>query len=126
MNSTLQHYFDTIEARLLQSDAIIGCQIMRKAVSPMDGKIRVKASLREGGTLECFEYVIVREDKIQLSKYSYHWQNADGTLKRRWDNAPHYINLPNAPHHIHEASGLVHENMEIPNFFAIIDEIENA
>lgn len=101
MNAALLEYFDALEARLLQSSAIVSYQILRKEVAPSDGKIRVKAFLHEGGELECFEYVLMVRDKVQLVKYSYHWQNADGTLKQRWDNAPHYPHLPNSPRHIH-------------------------
>lgn len=124
MNPALLHYFDAIEARLLQSAAILGYQILRKEVSTTDGKIRIKAFLRDGEILECFEYAIAVNEKIQLSKYSYHWQSTEGALKRRWDNAPHYLNLPNAPHHIHEASENVRENPVAPNFFTIIEEVE--
>ncbi len=126
MNAALLNYFDAFEVRLLQSSAVVRYQILRKEVSPSDGKIRVKAALHEGGELEFFEYVVVIRDKIQIMKYSYHWQNADGALKRRWDNAPHYPHLPNAPHHIHEANGEVRENSIASGFFAVIAEIENS
>ena len=52
---------------------------------------------------EFFEYVIVEGDAAQLSKYSFHWQNAEGILKARWDNAPHHPELPHAPHHKHNS-----------------------
>jgi hypothetical protein len=61
-----------------------------------------------------------------LLKYSFHWQDAEGNLKRRWDNAPHYPNLPNAPHHIHAADGFVTEASQIPTIFQVIETIEKA
>ncbi len=45
--------------------------------------------------LEFFEYVIETSGEIQLSKYRFHWQDAQGNLKKRWDNAPHHLELPN-------------------------------
>ena len=33
--------------------------------------------------------------------YSFHWQTSDGTLIRRWDNAPHFKQLASYPHHVH-------------------------
>ncbi len=35
------------------------------------------------------------------SKYSYHWQDAKGTLICRWDNAPHHRRIATFPHHKH-------------------------
>jgi len=34
-------------------------------------------------------------------KYAYHWQNKDGILIIRWDNAPHWKNVIAFPHHKH-------------------------
>ncbi len=36
-----------------------------------------------------------------IRKYSYHWQNSDGNLIVRWDNAPHHKNLTTFPYHKH-------------------------
>ncbi len=33
--------------------------------------------------------------------YSYHWQDKDGRLIARWDNAPYQPELFNYPHHKH-------------------------
>jgi hypothetical protein len=39
-------------------------------------------------------------------KYSFHWQDRDGKLISRWDNAPQFQHLPSYPHHRHYG----HEN----------------
>ena len=36
-----------------------------------------------------------------LAKYSYYWLAPDNRLKIGWDNAPHYAELANFPHHKH-------------------------
>ena len=36
-----------------------------------------------------------------LTRYNYHYQRADGTLVFRYDNAPHYPDLPGFPEHKH-------------------------
>ncbi|MDF1550315.1 MAG: DUF6516 family protein [Bacteroidales bacterium] len=33
--------------------------------------------------------------------YSFHWQNKNGELIIRWDNAPHHRALATYPHHLH-------------------------
>ena len=34
-------------------------------------------------------------------KYAYHWQDRDGNLIFRWDNAPHWTHVATHPHHKH-------------------------
>jgi len=34
-------------------------------------------------------------------RYAYHWQDAEGRLLVRWDNAPHHHALPTFPDHFH-------------------------
>lgn len=48
--------------------------------------------------------------KIYLSDteydYSFHWQDKEGTLIARWDNAPHHPEIGTYPHHIHTPLGI--------------------
>ena len=37
-------------------------------------------------------------------KYSYHWQNEQGNLIARWDNAAHWPDVATFPHHVHLGS----------------------
>jgi hypothetical protein len=126
MNLFIRQHFDTIEVRLIESPVIISYRILRREIGPSDGKIRIKVMLGNGGALELFEYVAESDANVQLLKYSFHWQSPDGTLKRRWDNAPHYPELPNAPHHVHCESEVVQEIIDVPDVFSIIEEIEAA
>ena len=126
MNLFIQQHFDTIEVRLIESPVITSYRILRREIGPSDGKIRIKALLGNEGALELFEYVAESDANVQLLKYSFHWQSADGVLKRRWDNAPHYPELLNAPHHVHCESEVVQEIIDIPDVFSIIEEIEAA
>jgi hypothetical protein len=40
----------------------------------------------------------------QSRKYSYHWEDSNGSLIIRWDNAEHWQSLPTFPHHKHVSS----------------------
>jgi hypothetical protein len=42
---------------------------------------------------------------------SCHWQNKDGKLRIRWDNAPHHKDMKTFPHHKH--SPKLEESTEI-------------
>jgi hypothetical protein len=124
MNPIIEAYFDAIELRLIQTPIVIAYQIISRAVSVSDGKLRVRAVLIDGGLAELFEYVHESEGQIRLSKYSFHWQDKQGRLKCRWDNAPHYPNLSNAPHHIHRDDGTIQESLVIPTMAFVILHIE--
>ncbi len=39
-------------------------------------------------------------------KYSFHWQDKDGNLVARWDNAMHWKNIDTFPHHKHEGDAV--------------------
>ena len=126
MNPIILDHFNAVEAWLLQSPAVVVYKIISKAIAPTDGKLRVKVNFVDGGMAELFEYVIVSETSLNLSKYSFHWQDKHGTLKCRWDNAPHHPELPHAPHHKHQADQSVIPITKIPNIFDILVEIEKT
>ncbi len=125
MNSIIEHHFDAVEVRIIQSPVIVSYRTLRREVSPIDGKLRVKAILINGGVLEIFAYVTESGGQISLSKYSFHWQTRDGKLQHRWDNAPHHLKLPGSPHHRHDGESIVQGVMNIPDIFSVIEKIEN-
>lgn len=126
MNPIIRQHFDTVEARLISSPVIVSYQILRREIAASDGKLRVKVALSDGGSAELFEYVAESDGRIRLLKYSFHWQDVQGKLRRRWDNAPHYPNLPDAPHHVHGEDDSVHGVIEVPDVLFVIGEIEKA
>ena len=82
--------------------------------------------MRDGGNVELFEYVAESKGLIHVVKYSFHWQNAQGKLRRRWDNAPHHPELSNAPHHVHIENDYVRQIAPVPDIFSVIRKIEDA
>ena len=58
--------------------------------------IYLRVSLVDGSVLYVRETITPAFDS-----YSYHWQTADRQLIRRWDNAPHWPEIPTFPHHCH-------------------------
>ena len=120
----VEEHFNRLEALLITSPAVKSFQVIRKEITPADGKIRVKVQLVKGELLEFFEYVVEEEDEVLVRKYSYHWQSADGKLIKRWDNVYHYPTLPNAPHHLHRSNGVVVPVDEVPSLGSVLREIE--
>ncbi|MFO8132723.1 MAG: DUF6516 family protein [Thermoplasmatota archaeon] len=58
--------------------------------------LKMRITLVDESELYAREYV--SEEKYL---YSYHWQSRNGETRVRWDNAPHYPEIENFPHHKH-------------------------
>lgn len=54
MNERVRRHFDEIEARLIECPVILAYQIIRRDISPDDGKLRIRSALNGGGVFECF------------------------------------------------------------------------
>jgi hypothetical protein len=124
MNPIIADYFDEIEMRLIESPVIASYEQVRREITPTDGKLRIRATLIDGGLLELFEYVTEERGGINLVKYSFHWQDADGKLICRWDDVKHHMDLPNAPHHLHTGEAPPQPVFDVPNALTILARIE--
>lgn len=62
----------------------------------------VSATLVDNSRLEIRDYLFADGSR----KYAYQWMEQDGSLRRRWDNAPHWPSVNTAPHHSHTADNL--------------------
>ena len=124
MNPIIASYFDEIEMRLIESPVVASYEQIRREVTLTDGKLRMRATLLDDGLLELFEYVTEEKGRIDLRKYSFHWQDADGELVRRWDNVRHHTDLPNAPHHLHSKAGPPQPVFDVPTAMTILSAIE--
>lgn len=120
-----EDYFNNIIEMILVSSAVASFKILRKEVAEDDGYIRFKCKLLNGDIFEFAEYLVIHKNTVTLETYSYHWQKADGTLIKRWDNVPHHKELDTFPHHLHLAKGKVVRFSKI-TLKKILDEIEKT
>ena len=121
---TIVEYLDAIKERLLTEPLVSSFRVIRERATLTDGHLRARLALANGSQLEFSEYVQrSSEGQINVVTYSYHWANADGDLVRRWDNTPHFPNMPDFPHHIHDGrTGTVVPGQPM-SIFAVLDEI---
>ena len=121
---TLEAYVDAIKERLLTEPLIVDFHILRERLMFTEGHLRVRLTFEDGSLLEFSEYVQqTADERIETRVYSYHWADAAGQLRRRWDNTPHYPDLPNFPHHIHDGeTGAVIPGASV-NIFAVLDTV---
>ena len=59
-----------------------------------------EAILKDKSVLYIKDYLFMDGSR----KYSYHWQNEQGNLIARWDNAAHWPDVSTFPHHVHLGS----------------------
>jgi Family of unknown function (DUF6516) len=101
MTTTVRGYLDEVEQAFLLSPIVRSVQVREREERLYEGFIRLRAVLSNGDLLEAFEFVVATPDALQTLTYRIHWQQGDGRLKRRWDNAPHHKEVSTFPHHVH-------------------------
>jgi len=91
MNPIIASYFDEIEMRLIESPVVASYKQVRREITPTDDKLRIRATLIDGGLFQLFEYVAEEKGagrfaKVQLSLAGCRWR-ANLSLGQR--QAPH-------------------------------------
>ena len=97
----VENYIEDIIQDISVSRAVFSFRVLRIEVGDKDGYVRIKCRLSNGDILEFAEYVIINKRKVCVETYSFHWQTADGKLRKRWDNVPHHKDVNTFPNHIH-------------------------
>jgi hypothetical protein len=116
-------YLAHIKALIVVNPQVVHWRVVREEVQGNTGLFRYWLTLHGGGLLEMFERFQVVEKGLQVAKYSFHWQDGAGQLRKRWDNAAHHPELATHPHHIHdgaEVNVLPHEPIGAEEVLAII------
>lgn len=121
---TVIEYLDSIKERLVTDPIVASFHITRERTTSVDGHLRARLIFMDGSLLEFSEYVQrSRGGEIEVVTYSYHWADASNTLIKRWDNTPHFPDMPGFPHHIHYGvTGEVVPGQPM-SIFAVLDEI---
>ena len=97
----VENYFEDIIQDFSVSHAVSSFRVLRMEVGDEDGYVRIKCKLSNGDILEFAEYVVVWKRKIYVETYTFHWQTADGKLRKRWDNVPHHKHVDTFPDHLY-------------------------
>lgn len=120
----VENHFEDIIQDLSVSPAVSSFEALKIEVGEEDGYIRIKCKLSNNDIFEFAEYVTIRKRKIHVETYSYHWQSANGILKKRWDNVPHHKDIDTFPHHLHSADNVI--SSEPQSLKKILADIEKA
>jgi hypothetical protein len=121
---TIDAYLNAIKERFVTDPIVTSFQVIRERSTLVDGHLRVRLALADGSQLEFSEYMQRSSaGEIAVITNSYHLADADNRLIKRWDNTPHFPDLPGFPNHIHdEATGGVTPGQPM-SIFAVLDTI---
>jgi hypothetical protein len=102
---TTDEYLAALHLALVESLVVVSYTVVRHRVTSQSGHVRVRISLINGDFLESAEFFRLTPEGIEVADYRHQWMDNERiVLRKRWDSAPHYPNLPNAPHHYHDDS----------------------
>ena len=117
------YYLTQIKTIIALNRQVVHWMVVREEAQGDMGLFRYRLTLRDGGLLEMFERFQIVGERLQMTKYSFHWQSADGELRKRWDNAAHHPGVPTHPHHVHDGAKArvrPHEPISAEEVLAII------
>jgi hypothetical protein len=121
---TIDAYLDSIKERFVSDPIITSFQVIRERLTLVDGHLRARLTLINGTRLEFSEYMQRSPTgEIAVITYSYHWADADNQLIMRWDNTPHFPDLPGFPDHIHNGVAGEVTSGQPMSIFVVLDAI---
>lgn len=126
MDDALAQWLSSVEAYLLAWSYSRQVVVDYGETGNGVAQYRLRVTLQNGSMLQCVERAHVKSGSLLIEKYSFHWQHADGSMIRRWDNAPHHPEIISFPNHVHEGDEnhvLAHEAVDV---FQVLENIEKA
>lgn len=99
-HDSLERYFVEIEAGVAQLPAYTESYV-EEILTAVRANLRIRLRFKNGALLEINEAIIVENGALKTLGYRYHLQGADNQLLFRYDNTPHFPDLPSYPHHKH-------------------------
>ncbi len=92
------------------------------AVAGRTSELFIRLRFWDGSLLQVEEALVARAFAIVKVRYNYHYQRADSTQVFRYDNAPHYPDLPGFPQHKHEGDQML--SVPAPDLSQVLREID--
>jgi hypothetical protein len=121
LHRLLETHLTTIEAAVTQLQDIQIDRYIEEALTPDRLNLRIRIRFSNGNLLEISEAMQVIAGNINWLDYRYHYQNAGNQLIFRYDNTPHFPNLPSFPHHKHLPNKVIAS--EKPDLLQILQEV---
>ncbi len=120
-----QDCLEQIKTKLVLSSVVSSVAVAAERASGSRGYFRARLTLVNGDFLEVSEYFLAGPDRCSTLEYRHQWMDrTKQRLIRRWDNARHFPELANFPHHIHAGSETEAMPGTIMSVIELIDLLE--
>ena len=120
VNAYLHRLYDTVISRgYIEIE-----QLILDIWSNQRGAIRGRLIFHDGSSLDFGEVVVLRKRQIVKLRYAYHYQDTSGEMVFRYDNAPHFPDIPTHPHHKHVGSAV--QASQPPDLSMVLREIDRS
>ena len=104
----IEQYFRELDDFILAADEIADVKILRRSIWDTElekiGIYRYRIHFFDGSLLELTERLVEEGGILKITKYRFHWQNNEGDIIKRWDNARHHPEIETFPFHLHDGS----------------------
>lgn len=101
LHEVLAAYLDRVERAILQCHNAYVERYTEEILTSERASLRIRLRFEQGHLLEINEAVVIVNDKLVPLDYRYHCQNEQNQVIFRYDNTPHFPDLPTFPHHKH-------------------------
>ena len=99
-HDSIERYFAAVESAVASLPGYAE-NYTEEILTAERANLRIRLRFDNGALLEINEALAVEEGTLTTLGYRYHLQRRSGELLFRYDNTPHFPDLPSFPHHKH-------------------------
>ena len=120
---SIEDHLRALLAAIAATPHVVSSDVALDQRGPQSGLIRGDIFFADGSRLH-FRELVDLELEPARRMYSYHYQRVDASLIFRYDDTPHYPELPGLPHHKHDGDEQNVVAVTPPDLAAVLKEIE--
>ena len=102
----INSYLRNLDALIASAAVVAEIKVIRRDIRDTGlekiALYRYRLKLKDASTVELTERLVEGQGQLSVTKYRFHWQNESGKLIKRWDNAPHHLEIVTFPDHLHD------------------------
>ncbi|MEI1375736.1 DUF6516 family protein [Nostoc sp. UHCC 0926] len=117
----IQVYLDEIEQLLLNCSNTYIEEYSAVILNTERANLRIRIRFALKYLLAVSEAFVIVDNQITYIDYRYHFQDEQNSLIFRYDNTPHFPNLPSFPHHKHLFDNVI--ACEKPHIADVLQEV---
>ncbi len=122
----IDSYFDQIRAAIAESSVVHTSNVAFDRRGDEVGYLRGDLFFSDDSHLHFREFVRIEGSALaRRYRYAFHYESADRTVIFRYDNSPHFPDLPSFPHHKHVGDESSVAPAAPPDLASVLKEIES-